>query len=138
MIERAQGVIGGALTEVQRDVLDFILDHQREHRYGPTHREIALRFGWSSFGTVHKHLRLLREKGWIVLTPNQKRGVQVREDVAAEALLVRCQALLVRVVEVGASTGWHSLRDVAADASRLLDDLAEVGIDDGWKEETRR
>ena len=43
----------------------------------PTHREICDKFGYSSYGTVHKHLRLLREKGFLRRARHQKRGHQL-------------------------------------------------------------
>ena len=50
------------LTDRQKAILDFFADFQRTHGYPPTHREIRDRFGYTSYGTVHKHLRLLREE----------------------------------------------------------------------------
>ena len=65
------------LTERQKEVLDFIRDYRRRRGLSPTHREIRERFGYSSYGTVHKHLRLLEEKGYIRRDWNQKRGVEL-------------------------------------------------------------
>ncbi|HXG57487.1 MAG TPA: transcriptional repressor LexA [Thermoanaerobaculia bacterium] len=65
------------LTERQRDILNFIRDFQRERGVAPTHREICDRFGFSSFGTVYKHLSLLEKKGLIRRDWNQKRGVEL-------------------------------------------------------------
>ena len=53
------------LTERQRDILQFIREFQRERGVAPTHREICDRFGFSSYGTVYKHLSLLEKKGLI-------------------------------------------------------------------------
>ena len=68
---------GSFLTERQKRILDFILDFQERQGISPTHREICDEFGYSSYGTVHKHLKLLTEKGYIKRAWNQKRGVQV-------------------------------------------------------------
>ena len=70
------------LTERQKQILDFILDFQQRNGLSPTHREICEEFGYSSYGTVHKHLKLLTEKGFIQRAWNQKRGVQVVEESA--------------------------------------------------------
>ncbi len=70
------------LTRRQRQILDFIRDYRRRHRISPTHREIRERFGYSSYGTVHKHLKLLEEKGYLRRSWNQKRGVELTEDGA--------------------------------------------------------
>ena len=74
------------LTERQRDILEFIRGFQKEHGVAPTHREICDHFGFSSYGTVYKHLSLLEKKGLIRRDWNQKRGVELVEKPApAEA-----------------------------------------------------
>jgi repressor LexA len=65
------------LTERQRDILDFLQKFQKERGVAPTHREICDHFGFSSYGTVYKHLSLLEKKGLIRRDWNQKRGVEV-------------------------------------------------------------
>src|SRR5438045_1580222 len=75
------------LTERQRDILQFIRDFQKERGVAPTHREICDAFGFSSYGTVYKHLSLLQQKGLIRRDWNQKRGVELveqPEDAPAE------------------------------------------------------
>ncbi len=71
------------LTERQRDILNFIRAFQKERGFAPTHREICDHFGFSSYGTVYKHLSLLEKKGLIRRDWNQKRGVEVVEDPPA-------------------------------------------------------
>lgn len=71
------------LTERQRDILQFIREFQRERGVAPTQREICDRFGFSSYGTVYKHLSLLEKKGLIRRDWNQKRGVELVEKPAA-------------------------------------------------------
>ena len=68
------------LTERQRDILQFIRDFQCDRGVAPTHREICDHFGFSSYGTVYKHLSLLEKKGLIRRDWNQKRGVEVVDD----------------------------------------------------------
>src|SRR5260370_24187555 len=70
------------LTERQRDILQFIRDFQKERGVTPTHREICDHFGFSSYGTVYKHLSLLQKKGLIRRDWNQKRGVELVEQAA--------------------------------------------------------
>jgi repressor LexA len=74
------------LTERQRDILQFIREYQEERGVAPTHREICDHFGFSSYGTVYKHLSLLEKKGLIRRDWNQKRGVElVEKQPPAEA-----------------------------------------------------
>lgn len=72
------------LTERQRDILQFIREFHKERGFAPTHREICDRFGFSSYGTVYKHLSLLEKKGLIRRDWNQKRGVELVEKPAPE------------------------------------------------------
>jgi len=72
------------LTERQRDILNFIRSFQTERGVAPTHREICDHFGFSSYGTVYKHLSLLEKKGLIRRDWNQKRGVEVVDDTPSQ------------------------------------------------------
>jgi repressor LexA len=73
------------LTERQRDILEFIRGFQKSRGVAPTHREICDHFGFSSYGTVYKHLSLLEKKGLIRRDWNQKRGVELVENDAPAA-----------------------------------------------------
>jgi len=73
------------VTERQRDILQFIREFQKERGIAPTHREICDHFGFSSYGTVYKHLSLLEKKGLIRRDWNQKRGVELIEKQAPDA-----------------------------------------------------
>jgi len=74
------------LTERQRDILQFIRDFQAAQGVAPTHREICDHFGFSSYGTVYKHLSLLEKKGLIRRDWNQKRGVELVEKETPKAM----------------------------------------------------
>ncbi len=63
------------LTRRQKEILDFITAYVEHHNVAPTLREIKDHFGLSSYGTVHKHLRLLQDKGYLEREWNQKRGL---------------------------------------------------------------
>jgi repressor LexA len=69
------------LTERQKSVLEYIAEYQKKNGISPTHREIRDQFGYSSFGTVYKHLRLLQEKGYLHRDWNQKRGLELLRAV---------------------------------------------------------
>ncbi|MFZ2493132.1 MAG: transcriptional repressor LexA [Thermoanaerobaculia bacterium] len=71
------------VTERQRDILEFIRQYQSARGVAPTHREICDHFGFSSYGTVYKHLSLLEKKGLIRRDWNQKRGVELVDEAAA-------------------------------------------------------
>jgi len=69
------------LTERQKEILEFIQEFQAEKGLSPTHREICDRFGYSSYGTVYKHLKLLQDKGFIRREWNQKRGIELLRPI---------------------------------------------------------
>lgn len=72
------------LTRRQKEILDFVRAFRRRHGVSPTHREICEEFGYSSYGTVHKHLKILQEKGYLQRTSNQKRGLELSQDDAGD------------------------------------------------------
>jgi len=74
------------LTRRQQQILEFIGEYTQREGVAPTHREIRDRFGYSSYGTVHKHLRLLREKGFLRRARHQKRGHQLVPQESTEGL----------------------------------------------------
>jgi repressor LexA len=65
------------LTERQKEILEFINEYLRTKGIAPTHREICERFGFSSYGTAYKHLKLLQKKGFLRRDWNQKRGIEL-------------------------------------------------------------
>ena len=65
------------LTERQKEILEYIQGYRRERGIAPTHREICEKFGFSSYGTAYKHLKLLQQKGFLRRDWNQKRGIEL-------------------------------------------------------------
>jgi repressor LexA len=69
--------MGSFLTERQKAILEFIQEFRRERGVAPTHREICEHFGFSSYGTAYKHLKLLAEKGYLRRDRHQRRGLEL-------------------------------------------------------------
>jgi repressor LexA len=65
------------LTERQKEILEFIQEYRKNRGIAPTHREICEKFGFSSYGTAYKHLKLLQQKGFLRRDWNQKRGIEL-------------------------------------------------------------
>jgi repressor LexA len=75
------------LTPKQKQILDFIRSYRQKRGLSPTQREICEEFGYSSFGTLQKHIKLLLEKGVLVRDWNKRRSlVLAEEDKAAGAV----------------------------------------------------
>lgn len=68
------------LTDKQRDVLKFIYRSIKDSQLPPTIREIAEHFGFSSTGTVRDYLHALVQKGYIRLTANKSRAIELIKE----------------------------------------------------------
>lgn len=65
------------LTNLERKILDYIVDYLRRHTYQPSIREIGRRFDIKSTKTVSEYLQALAEKGWIERDSSRSRGVRL-------------------------------------------------------------
>jgi repressor LexA len=65
------------LNPRQREILEFLRNHARNHAYPPTVREIGQAVGLSSSSTVQNHLNALEQKGHIRRDPTKSRTVEV-------------------------------------------------------------
>jgi len=66
-----------ALTQRQRQILDFILSEVNRKGYPPSVREIGQAVGLTSSSTVHSHLTALERKGFIKRDPTKPRALEV-------------------------------------------------------------
>ncbi len=66
------------LTPKQKNVLTFIHNYLSEFGYSPTIAEICHGIGVSSTSTVHKHLKILIEKGYLDSMPGRSRGLTLK------------------------------------------------------------
>jgi repressor LexA len=64
------------LTTKQKHILDFLIEHTKNHGYPPTVREIGkhFRFLWAA---ARAHLKALERKGFIKLNPAKSRGIEI-------------------------------------------------------------
>ena len=68
------------LTDRQREILDVIVDHQSEHGFPPSVREIGSAVGLKSPATVKTHLDNLRDAGFLRTHASKPRAIEVRYD----------------------------------------------------------
>jgi repressor LexA len=66
-----------ALSDTERDVLDYLIDYLRENTYQPSIREIGKRFSIKSTKTVSELLQSIADKGFIERDPSRSRGVHI-------------------------------------------------------------
>ena len=75
------------LTKRQKEILDYLKGYREKHGYSPTFEEIAVTFGFSSKGTVYKHVRTLKEKGFIRHAWNRTRSIEIQGNDPYDTLL---------------------------------------------------
>lgn len=79
------------LTEIERKILDYMVQYLRSNTYQPSIREIGERFGIKSTKTVSEHLQALADKGFLERDPSRSRGVRILDvDLSADAMSVPC------------------------------------------------
>lgn len=84
-----------SLTEIERKILDFMVQYLRANTYQPSIREIGERFGIKSTKTVSEHLQALADKGYLERDPSRSRGVRILGvDLAAQTVSVPCFAAI--------------------------------------------
>lgn len=128
------------LTRRQKQVLDFVRSHTRTHGYAPTLAEIRRHLGLGSVATVHKHLRLLQEKGAVRRLPHRSRALEVcTVSPIARAVRVR----LLGTVAAGTPIEPLEVDEVVTVPEEMLgrgetfalrvrgDSMIEDGINDG-------
>jgi repressor LexA len=77
------------LTELERRVLDYLIEYLRANTYQPSVREIGTRFTIKSTKTVSELLQSLADKGWIERDPSRSRGVRLLGmDMGADTVAV--------------------------------------------------
>ena len=69
------------LTDIQRQVCDFVRGKVVAGRPTPTPREVAAEFGWSSKRAAECHIEALIRKGWLASEPGKARSLRL-VDVA--------------------------------------------------------
>jgi len=77
------------LTKRQKEILDYLKAYINKYGYSPTFDEIAGRFGFSSKGTVYKHIKVLQRKGLIKHEWNRSRAIEIEpEEIYIDTLPV--------------------------------------------------
>lgn len=77
------------LTSRQREILNVIELHMRDHGYPPSVREIGEAVGLTSPSTVHNHLLTLQRLGFLRRDPTKPRAIEVRYDPNSGAQIER-------------------------------------------------
>ena len=65
------------LTEIQKKILDYLIDRIKGKGIPPTLAEAAKHFGYKNRATVQQHLRAIEKKGYIRKNPKLSRGIEL-------------------------------------------------------------
>jgi len=65
------------LTEIQKKILEFLINHKADRGMPPTLAEIAKHFGYRNRATVQQHLGAIEKKGFIKKNPKLSRGIEL-------------------------------------------------------------
>lgn len=80
-----------ALSDLERKILDYLVQYLRANTYQPSIREIGEEFDIKSTKTVSEHLKALAEKGYVERDPSRSRGVKILGmDLSPETISVPC------------------------------------------------
>jgi len=65
------------LTEIQKKILEFLIDRKVKSGIPPTLAETAKFFGYKNRATVQQHLQAIERKGYIKRNPKLSRGIEL-------------------------------------------------------------
>ena len=99
------------LSPRQAAILDFIKDKIAENGYPPSMREICEAVNLSSPSTAHAHIHALAQKGYLKLSPNKKRAMEVLDSEDSPALSTQQHEMVDIPVLGKISAGLPALAD---------------------------
>lgn len=65
------------LTEIQKSILDFLIDQIKGKGIPPTLADVAKHFGYKNRATVQQHFQAIERKGYIKKNPKLSRGIEL-------------------------------------------------------------
>ena len=71
------------LTDIQRNVLNYVQQHLNDSHRPPTVRDIMRHFKWNSPQSARKHLLALEEKGYLEREEHTAGGLRLTDEPAA-------------------------------------------------------
>jgi repressor LexA len=70
-------IMNNKVTEIQKKILEFLINQKAVQGYPPTLAEIASYFGYRNRSTVRQHLQALEKKGLIKRNKKLSRGIEL-------------------------------------------------------------
>jgi repressor LexA len=69
------------LTDIQKEVFDFIREKLTTGQSAPTSREVSAEFGWRSKRAAECHIEALIRKGYLISSPGKVRSLRLKDNV---------------------------------------------------------
>lgn len=85
----------------QRDILLFIQQFIDTHRYSPSYREIMHHFGFTSPGSVYKHIQTLQRKGLLTFEKQCSRSLMPAASTAISNIKQEVELPLIGHIMAG-------------------------------------
>ena len=89
------------ITKRQRDIVNYIHEFIAAHRYSPSYREIGSHFGFSSLGSVYKHIHTLRKKGVLQLEAMSSRSLKPVNEAVKNGTIFEKKLPLIGNISAG-------------------------------------
>lgn len=80
MVFFKSGIMKRDLTEIQKKILDYLIDQIKGKGMPPTLAEVAHHFGYKNRATVQQHLSAIEKKGFIKKNPKLSRSIELTLD----------------------------------------------------------
>lgn len=118
------------LTERQKEILEFIEQHEWRNGFWPSIREIQEKFEFKSTNAVMGHLRALEKKAVLERIPGQARTFRINRPHQPEAPEIPDDASeVVDIPIVGdIAAGYPDRVEPAGEIGRLQVDIASAGF----------
>lgn len=65
------------MNSLQKEIYEYIEHFLAENKYSPSMREVGKAVGLKSSSTIHRHLDVMREKGYIDFINSSPRTLQI-------------------------------------------------------------
>lgn len=65
------------LTEIQKSILNYLIDQIKGKGIPPTLADVAKHFGYKNRATVQQHFKAIEKKGYIKKSPKLSRGIEL-------------------------------------------------------------
>ena len=76
------------LTKRQKQIFDYIKRFIKEKDYAPSFEEIRKHFRLASRSTVHHHIEILKEKGYLNKIDNQARAIEISKNKKSDLVSI--------------------------------------------------